>query len=356
MTSLRLICSLRPATCRLRAMLLWVVLGKELRETLRDINTVLFSLLFPLFFYPFLLWFYSQASAYLVGAEEGVRPTVSAPADLRARLPDTVAIVEAGADVTLTQSGRDVTLAYRSTSPMSERGRALVGPALEKTPKIESHDIAPKQEQLFAIIAGVLPGLIVTMSLLGSLYPAVEAVIAERERGTLETSMLTAAPRWVFFAGKVGSVVVITLASLAANILSLALTITHTLVLLKVPLTLPPARLLTIVPMAAVASFAGAALCLLAAVPTRDFKQAQNTTSAVATVGMSLAALAMLPRMELTGAMQWVPLANAVLVMREMLLGHEVGGPAIIVTAELLGIAVLAVVVGARLAGREGYR
>lgn len=337
-------------------MLLWVVLGKELRETLRDVNTVLFSLLFPLFFYPFLLWFYSQADGYIRGTEEGVRPTVSAPAELRARLPDTVALVDHDADVTLTAVGQDVTLGYRSTSAVSERGRALVRPALEKAAKIDTHDIAPKQEQLFAVIAGVLPGLIVTMSLLGSLYPAVEAVIAERERGTLETSLLTAAPRWTFFAGKLGSVLVITFASLAANILSLALTITHTLALLKVPLAMPPARLLTIVPMAALAAFAGAAMALLAAVPTRDFKQAQNTTSAVATVGMSLAALAMLPRMELTGVMQWVPLANAILVMREMLLGHDAGGASIIATVELLGIAGAAIFLGARLAAREGYR
>jgi ABC-type Na+ efflux pump permease subunit len=332
------------------------VLSKELRETLRDINTLVFSVLFPLFFYPFLVWMGAQADAYFE-AQEQLRPIrVDGPPDLVAALGDDVIASTDRADATITQVGREIRVSYRSMSPRGARALQLVEDAFDPDVTIEMVDVAPKREQLLGVVAGGLPGLLVAMSLIASLYPAVEAVIAERERGTLETTLVTAAPRWMFFAGKLASVFTITLASLAANIGSILLTITHVLALLRVDMELPPARVLAIVPMAALAALAGAALALLAAVPTRTFKQAQNTTSAVSTFGMLLAGLGMMPRMDASGPLAYVPLSNAVLAMRESLLGNPAPIAATVAVVQLGAMAVGAIALGAYLASRESYR
>lgn len=332
------------------------VLGKELRETLRDVNTLLFSLLFPMFFYPFLVWMGAQADAYFKGQEQ-LRPIrVDGPPAIVAALGDDVLATHERADATISEQGPEIHVAYRSTSPRGARALELLRAEFDPDPPIETVDVAPKSEQLLGVVAAGLPGLLVAMSLMASLYPAVEAVIAERERGTLETTLVTAAPRWVFFAGKLASVFTITLASLAANIGSILLTITHVLALMRVDMELPPARVLAIAPIAALAALAGAALALLAAVPMRTFKQAQNTTSAVATFGMLLAILGMMPRMDASGPLAYLPISNAVLAMRESLLGNPAPIAATVAVVQLGAIAVGAVALGAYLASRESYR
>ena len=187
---------------------------------------------------------------------------------------------------------------------------------------------------------------------MASLYPAVEAVVADRERGTLETSLVTAAPRWVFVAGKLVSVGAITLVAMVATLVGAMITLYHLASLTGRPIGLPPARLLLMLPLASATALTGAAISLVAAAPTRSFKQAQNTTTAAATVVMMAAMAGMLPHAELSGGLGFIPVTNTILVMRELLMGRAPTGWAALAAVELLAIGGIAVAGASRSLGR----
>ncbi len=317
--------------------LLVAVLGSELRQLLRDVNTLLFSVMFPLFLFPVVIWLYSQAGQLSEGWEEQLRPRVVVPEELAAELPDTVERVGAAelADAVVTLTGREVMVAWQGGDPVSELAQRRLVDALDDPWEVESHDLAPASEALTSVIARVLPGILVVLGVMASLYPAVEVVVADRERGTLETTLVTAAPRWVFMAGKLASVGVVTLLALLATLLGAMVTLFHLAVLTHAEIGLPPARLLAVLPLAGITSLTGAALALVAAAPARSFKQAQNTTTGVSLLVMTAAVLGMLPHAQLTAPLGFVPVCNAVLVMREVLLGQPVGGWAWVAVAQL---------------------
>lgn len=333
---------------------LGAVLTAELRQLLRDTNTLLFSVLFPLFLFPLVVWLFSQADALADGWQEGLRPRVAASAELASELPDTLEVVAPGtpADVTVVRSGTAVTVRYQGADPVSALGQARVVEALDQPWEVQSHDIAPSDQALSAVLARILPGLLVVLAIMASMFPAVEAVVADRERGTLETSLVTAAPGWVFVAGKLASVGVITLVAMVSTLAGALVTLVHLASLTGATIGLPPARILAIVPLASVTALAGAALALFAAAPARSFKQAQNTVTAATTVLMGAACLGMLPHSELAGGLGFVPVTNAVLVMRELLLGQTPYGWAAVAVAELVAVAVLATAWTTRSLGR----
>lgn len=330
------------------------VLGAELRQLLRDINTLLFSVLFPLFLFPGVIWLYAQASGFVEGWEGGLRPRVAAPLELAAELPDTVEVVAPGlpAEVVVEQDGRGIRVAYQSADPLSALGERRVMAALDHPWEIQSHDIAPADQALAGVLARVVPALLVVLSVMASLYPAVEAVVADRERGTLETTLVTAAPRWVFVAGKLASVGIITLVALVASLAGALVTLAHLAWLTGASMGLPPLRWLVVLPIAAVTALTGASLALLAAAPTRSFKQAQNTATVASSVVMLAAVLGILPHASLEDGLGWVPVTNAILVMRDVLLGQSPGGWTAIALAQLLAIGALATAWTVRTLGR----
>ena len=307
--------------------LLWAVVGAELRQLLRDVNTLLFTVFFPLFLFPLIIWLHAQASQLSEGWEEQLRPRVVVPEAFAGELPETLQRVAEGepADAVVTVSGRVLSIAWQGGDAVSELAQRRLLGALDDPWEWESHDVAPASEASASVLARVLPGILVVLGVMASLYPAVEVVVADRERGTLETTLVTAAPRWVFMAGKLAGVGLLTLLALGAALLGALVTLFHLAVLTHTEIGLPPLRLLAMLPLAAVTSLTGASLALLAAAPARSFKQAQNTTTAVSIVVMTAAVLGMLPHAKLAAPLGFVPIANAVVVMRELLLGAPVG-------------------------------
>lgn len=338
----------RPTTSRL----LRVVLAKELRETLRDVNTLLFSVLFPLLFFPASVWLFTQVQAYQSGQERPVRVTLVGDVPL----PEGAQAVTAGADAVATRTGDVVRIEYRSTDPDSNRARSAIEAAVHAAWPVETKDLAPGEEPLAQALARVIPVLLVISSLFAGLYPAVECVVAERERGTVETTLVTAAPRWVFFVGKLGSVLLITVLSLAANAVAVSVTVLHLLSLLDAAVDLPIRRLLGVIPLGACAAVFLASLSLFAAVPTRSFKQAQNTTTGMATIASMLALMGVVPNIQMDTRWALLPVTNAVLLMGKQIQGRETGAWAWLAGGELVVLATLVLLASARIAVREELR
>lgn len=297
----------------------------ELRQALRDTNTLLLSVIFPLLFFPFVLWLASQVQAVVSGWEDGLRPTVAAVAGLAPELPDTITRVEPGqlSDARLEQDGRILRLSYSSADPVSQVARSRLETAFAPEYSVERHDVSPRSERVATALALAMPMLLLIMAALSGMYPAIEAVVADRERGTQDTSLVTSAPRWIFPAAKLISVAAITLCSVVGSAVSTIASFAHFAFNLGLDVDFPIGRLLALVPLAASAALVAASLATAAASPARDFKQAQNfattTNSILFLLPVATMANPEAPISTITGS---IPYLNLALVMRDVLLGR----------------------------------
>ena len=152
--------------------------------------------------------------------------------------------------------------------------------------------------------------LLALLTATGAFYPAIDAIAGEKERGTIETLLIAPCGAIDVVAGKFLAVFTVTLATLLANAVSIALTATVLLRLLPAdvagslpaPATLAAAgvTLLAYVGLAAVA----AALCLTVTAASKSAKEAQNTLTPVVMLIAALAGSAILPGAD---AGRWVP-------------------------------------------------
>lgn len=183
----------------------------------------------------------------------------------------------------------------------------------------------------------VLPGLsaailvlLTVLTMTGAFYPAIDAIAGEKERGTVETLLMAPCTTLSIVLGKFLAVYAVTLATLAANCLSIALTALVALRFLPAgaPLTLPGLAVGASVTIAAFAGMAAiaAATCLAVTTASKSGKEAQNTLTPVILLVAALAGTALVPGLQGDGPLALVPFAGQVLVARDAISGDSGGG------------------------------
>lgn len=180
------------------------------------------------------------------------------------------------------------------------------------------------REILPTAIAAVLV-LLALLTATGAFYPAIDAIAGEKERGTIETLLIAPCSAFDIVAGKFVAVFAVTLATLVANAVSIALTTTVLGRFLPAGMVggLPlgdalacgAVTLVAYVGLAAVA----AALCLTVTAASKSAKEAQNTLTPVVMLIAALAGSALLPGSEGHRWLPAVPFAGQVAVARPML-------------------------------------
>lgn len=373
----------------------WLVMTKELRETLRDPHVMVF-LAFPVVFYPMLLWGTTQIGM-LHEAWTERQPfvvDVVAPNPLReAILADPAVEGSGGLDalragtvdvvVETTTEGPvwDITLHHASGRRESKRAEAEVRARLDDVRKdlietigaergltgdaLRPLDIATEDvstdRSVGATLLGVLFGFLGPFAMLMSgIYPAVDLVVSERERGTLETTLVAPVSRAVLLGGKLLACVALMVFATVANVGTLALTIAQIAFSLELEggWYLPPVgQLLATLPTILASAVLCAAALLLAMIPARTFKEGELTGSIVLVIGAFpiVAALLALTTGEVDGLLRFVPLANTAIVLHDGVVGELTAAGALIPAVEnaLLGAVLLAL--GVRIVGREDY-
>lgn len=210
-----------------------------------------------------------------------------------------------------------------------------------------------------SVLSLILPLILVLMTITGAIYPAIDLTAGERERGTLETLMVSPVPVMELIVGKFLVVATVAVVGAALNLLCVSATVyfggfeqafSGREQSGGFPFGVLPVILLSLVPFAILFSAVLIAVCSFA----RTFKEAQNYITPVILATLIPGGIAALPTSELQGILTVTPVANMVLLTREFLLGSPV--PAGVIAQVLISTtlyAVAAVALAARIYGTE---
>ena len=172
--------------------------------------------------------------------------------------------------------------------------------------------------------AGGVFVLLAVLTMTGAFYPAIDAIAGEKERGTIETLLIAPCAAIDIVAGKFLAVWVVALATLVANVVSIALTTAVSIRFLPQGGKLLPEGHLPIVVGVSLLAFIGlsavaAAMCLAVTTASKSGKEAQNTLTPVLLMASALAGAGLVIDLGRNPLLPAVPFAGQVAVARATL-------------------------------------
>lgn len=347
-----------------------LVYRKELSDALRDRRTLYAMVLLPLFVYPLLIagsshiWRRQERqlrsevlrvgvegdlAALAVAAsgdtllrflsvpEEAVREGrvdawVSVPADLGGRADSaTVRVVYNGAEErsSLAQERLEAVLDTMRAAILAERAGRL-GISLDPRTVLASREsnVATRERMTGARLGSLVPFLLILFLFSSGSYAALDAFAGERERGTLEPLLATAAARENVVAGKFLAVLTVNLGAALLNLVSLVGTVSASPFAASLDAEMEPALFAWTVPLLVVlavplAVFATSVLIVIAA-SAKTFREGQYLSFPVLIFCIVPAMAGNFPGVEDVWPVYFVPVANVSVVARQVLLGDLV--------------------------------
>ncbi|MCG3127030.1 MAG: hypothetical protein CHACPFDD_01887 [Phycisphaerae bacterium] len=222
---------------------------------------------------------------------------------------------------------------------------------------VVARDVATQEERDGWLAGLIIPPILIILTITGTVYPAIDLTAGERERGTLETLMVAPVPPIDLITGKFIVVTLIGLLSAALNLLAFGGTMylggIGKLLTTSWNLTLPLGALPWIAAALAPLAIMFGAILLAVASFARSFKEAQNYVMPVIMAAMMPAMISVIPGTRLEGPLLIMPVANIVLMTRELFVGRFEVEWIIWVTLSTGLYATAAVAVAARLFGQE---
>lgn len=189
-------------------------------------------------------------------------------------------------------------------------------------------DVASSEEVAGNLLGRILPFILVIGILMGAIYPAIDVMAGEKERGTLETLFTLPISNLELVIGKYLSVSLVAVLSAAFNIMSMGLTMAllinssgdlgdigisfSSFSSLTMPILV---TLICICIFAMVISAVSMCVCSLA----KSFKEAQNYITPLMLIVMLPSYVSMIPNMELNGANAMIPVVNISLLIKSVL-------------------------------------
>lgn len=193
--------------------------------------------------------------------------------------------------------------------------------------KASFKDRSSSESTVGSILGSIIPFLMITSILMGSMYPAIDATAGEKERGTLETLLTLPVGNMELIMSKFLSVATIAVVSVFVNVLSMggiALYLYATVNSLAENAeefhagSFVPAILISIVCVIAFALFMSAVVMCVCAF-AKSFKEANNYITPLTLVVLLTAYIGFIPNIELTEVTALVPVANICLLMKDLL-------------------------------------
>lgn len=370
------------------------VIKKELKDTLRDKKTLFSAIILPALAIPLLLLGVSSLQKSLIDkekvkelkvvlmnapeavAEQFQDETISllasqnlenAKDSVASEILDAVLVFDANFknNVDSLETGV-VELYYKSTNIMVQRRveeklnvyKALVldqrmtelnipAPVL-KPVQVETINVASAKEQIGDTIGGFIPYIFILFCFMGCMYPALDLITGEKERGTIETLLTVPASRFSILIGKTITIALV-------GVVAAGMTIGGMVVALNLGTGIPPSFMESLGDMLSFKfifmlfamllplSFFFAGVLSAMVVRTSSFKEAQSYVTPMSFVVIVPAMIAMMPGVELNWQLAFIPILNVALATKEIIGGTINLGHFVAIVLSLIVFATLAV-------------
>jgi sodium transport system permease protein len=179
-------------------------------------------------------------------------------------------------------------------------------------------------EDLFEMLIRIFPFVLVMWSLAGALYPAVDLCAGEKERGTMETLLISPASREEIVWGKFLTIWVFSAATALLNLLSMGWTTWQFSRLMPSGVFRPGPLLWGVALLLPLSAFFSA-LCLAVGAYARSSKEGQYYLMPLFLVTMPLIFLTLAPGVELSPFYSMVPVTGVALLLQRLMAADQPG-------------------------------
>jgi sodium transport system permease protein len=214
-----------------------------------------------------------------------------------------------------------------------------VDPGILTPLKLVTHPLSsPVEAASNAFLSFFLPYILITMILTGGFSAALDSSAGERERRTLESLLLTPAPRSQLLLGKIVAITVVSLAAAVVAIGSMFVALSQ----ISLPgsgstsnhITLSPAAVPVMVGLALLIAFSFSSVTLALGTLAKSFRQGQAYVTPLYFITILPASIILfIPDFNPNLAYYLIPILNAVLVLRDAIVHNSVSWLALAVTA-----------------------
>lgn len=193
--------------------------------------------------------------------------------------------------------------------------------------ELEKVDTSDQRENIGEKLGGMIPYMLLPLCLIGAIYPAIDLGAGEKERGTLETLLITPVTRTELVLGKFFTILTTALANTLITVSSFAiwgLVIGSMAKMAKIAeifkaIGAADFILMALLLLPVAAMFA--ALALAISIYARSFKEAQNYMGPLNMLMFIPLIAAAMPNMELNASTMLVPIMNVALGIKELVKG-----------------------------------
>lgn len=360
---------------------MWLIYKKEILEMLRDKRTLIFSILLPTLIFPVIFFFLGKFTmdktkeaqekeisiafvnvqqmpglSELFSNEKGFKKIELDTDDYESAILDKkvdyILEVPTGAELPVNaKSQQTVNLYYKGSSKLNNIMTSRVNKAFDafnntqrrelgdvfnlsnenvkafnKPLEIERKNFASKREKIGEMAGPMIAYILILLAVAGAMYPALEIGVGEKERGTLETLLLTPMPKSNIVLAKFSVIFTTSFLSVAVTLLSyLFWTYIFTMggkmtglgflsnvssfdILLVAVLLIPLTSIF-------------ASLMLSASIYAKNMKEAQAYMSPIMMLGFMPVIVAFVPGMELNWKTALIPVTNVALAMKDLIKG-----------------------------------
>ncbi|MBR9800235.1 CPBP family intramembrane metalloprotease [bacterium] len=191
-------------------------------------------------------------------------------------------------------------------------------------------DLAKEEELAANVWSRLFPAMLIIMAMTGAFHPAIDLGAGEKERGTMETLLISPALRSEIVIGKFLTVLLFSLVTAMLNLASMGMTGLHILNSagggslqglgdFSVP---PVSQLMWVAVMAVPLASLFASLSLAFALFARSSKEGQYYLTPLLTVTLGLTVFCLSPAVEITPFYSLVPVMGPALLLKGLLLGE----------------------------------
>jgi sodium transport system permease protein len=350
---------------------------KEMLDTLRDRRTLISMILIPIILFPALMFGMSAVMVMMIKKTEAeitkiviigkefapdfvslidtakafeiveendfesalkekrISAAIEFPADFEKKIREedsTEAIIyydaaELKSDMT-SDKLRDRLKDYQDSVVQARLKQRQIDKSLLHPIKISKKNLAPKEKMGGFMLAMFLPYMIIILAMTGAMYPAIDLTAGEKERGTLETILVTPVSRLDIATGKFLTVLTASLITIILATTSMSLTASFGFAKIgqfaseqQTQFSISPLSIILLLvlmfPIACLFSSALLSIALMA----KSYKEAQSYITPLMFVVIFPAMISFLPGFELNWRLAFIPIVNVSLAAKEILMG-----------------------------------